>query len=933
MMKGFIGTGALFLLVLWLTTPVYAQEQALKLIEKQKFEKVEKKLLEDLEKNPFGVEENFIAAVLYMSAGYQNFDIQTAYDRLNISRRSFAALSDSKEIEKLAKVPINNEVFQTNLDSLGRIAFQWYEKKNEIKAYEQFIDYFTELPKQYRDQAQSNIHALAFKQAEVQHTEQAYHDFLTKYPSSVQFRDAEKRRNELAFNLAKATDDIAAYKAFIQKYPSAEQVLLATDRIENLAFQQCEASNTSKAFGTYLKDYPKSKLRAQAEDKYNALQYAEQVKHHQFEEYRNFIERYPDNTFASVAKDSIVQMGIATNDYYILDYCVKSLERNYYQKAIVPLYAYFSHMGSLDVIQKFEEEYDVTGVSAQLKRDKALLQEIEYTELSDENFIRKMAPKVPAYQRLLSLIESPIREKKWSAALAIVKSYQANFGQDPHFLALFDMLSSKYDVSIKVSKFGPAVNSSEGSEYVPVMTGDDNTLYFCARDRNDNLGMEDIYVSEKSKSGWGQSTVLYSLSEAYSNDAPVSVSTDGNTMVLFRNGELFFSDKQADGWSDAVIYPESINHATWQADGIYSSDGRAFFFSSTYEKNYGFAEEDSREGIDIYVSVKNADGTWSTPANLGPTINSPFIDRSPFLHPDMKTLYFSSNGHGGFGNLDVYKSTRLSDSCWNCWSTPINLGKEINTPESDWGYKISTNGERAIFAKSGEGGENASGSDICWLNLPPHLRPDFVATISGKIVSKDQKPISAVIRWEDLTTGKVVGETKTDPTDGGYFIVLPMGKLYGYFIDNQAYFPLSNNIDLRTQKVATEVSEDIQLVTFKQMIEEGIAVPVNNLFFNVNKSDLLPYSIPELKRVAKIIIDQNLKVELSGHTDSDGEEADNLKLSEKRAAAVKQFLISIGVPEDKIVTIGYGETKPVMDNTTAAGKAKNRRVEIRFVGN
>ena len=160
-----------------------------------------------------------------------------------------------------------------------------------------------------------------------------------------------------------------------------------------------------------------------------------------------------------------------------------------------------------------------------------------------------------------------------------------------------------------------------------------------------------------------------------------------------------------------------------------------------------------------------------------------------------------------------------------------------------------------------------------------------------------------------------------------------MGKLYGYFIDNQAYFPLSNNIDLRTQKVATEVSEDIQLVTFKQMIEEGIAVPVNNLFFNVNKSDLLPYSIPELKRVAKIIIDQNLKVELSGHTDSDGEEADNLKLSEKRAAAVKQFLISIGVPEDKIVTIGYGETKPVMDNTTAAGKAKNRRVEIRFVGN
>jgi outer membrane protein OmpA-like peptidoglycan-associated protein len=199
-------------------------------------------------------------------------------------------------------------------------------------------------------------------------------------------------------------------------------------------------------------------------------------------------------------------------------------------------------------------------------------------------------------------------------------------------------------------------------------------------------------------------------------------------------------------------------------------------------------------------------------------------------------------------------------------------------------------------------------------------------------VSKDQQPVSTVIRWEDLSTGKVVGETKTDPTDGGYFIVLPMGKLYGYFIDNNEFFPLSNNLDLRTQKVSTEVTEDIQLVTYTQMVEEGIAVPVNNLFFNVNKSDLLPYSIPELKRVAKIIIDQNLKVELSGHTDADGDDTDNLKLSERRADAVKQYLIGIGVPEANIVTVGYGETKPVMDNATEAVKAKNRRVEIRFIG-
>ena len=908
---------------------VNAQEHALKLIEKQKFDKVEKNLLEDLEKNPLGVEENFIAAVLYMTSAYPNFSVRTAYDRLCTSRKSFAALTDLKEIEKLAKVPITAEVYLTNLDSLGRIALAWYEKNNDIHAYEEFIDYFKEIPSQYRDRAQSNIHQLAFQVAEGRNTEESYHEFLTKYPTSVQFGEAEKRRNALAFAAAKVVDDISAYKAFVRKYPLAEQISQATTRIEELAYKQCERDNTSKAYRAYINEYPKSTWRSVAEEKFNALQYAEQLKSPSFEAYQDFIERYPENTYVPVAKDSIVNLGIRTNDYYILDYCVKSLERNYYQKAIVPLYAYFSQFGDLEVLQKFENEYDVSGVSAQLNRDKTLLQDIAYSEYSDDEFIRKMAPRVPAYKTLLTMIEPFLRAKKWPQALATAKTYQSFFGKDPHYMALLEMLSSKFDVSIKVTKFGPAVNSSEGSEYVPVMTGDDNTLYFCARDRSDNLGMEDIYFSEKTRGSWGQSSVLTALSESYSNDAPVSISTDGNTMVLFRNGELFYSDKEAYGWTEPVIYPEAINHAPWQADGIYSSDGRAFFFCSTYEKNYGFFDQESRDGIDIYVTVKNEDGTWSTPSNLGPIINSPFIDRSPFLHPDMKTLYFSSNGHGGFGMLDVYKSTRLADSCWNCWSTPINLGKEINTPESDWGYKISTNGERAIFAKSADEG---AGSDICWLNLPPHLRPDFVATISGKIVSKDQQPVSTVIRWEDLSTGKVVGETKTDPTDGGYFIVLPMGKLYGYFIDNNEFFPLSNNLDLRTQKVATEVTEDIQLVTYTQMVEEGIAVPVNNLFFNVNKSDLLPYSIPELKRVAKIIIDQNLKVELSGHTDADGDDTDNLKLSERRSDAVKQYLIGIGVPEANIVTVGYGETKPVMDNATEAGKAKNRRVEIRFIG-
>jgi outer membrane protein OmpA-like peptidoglycan-associated protein len=228
-------------------------------------------------------------------------------------------------------------------------------------------------------------------------------------------------------------------------------------------------------------------------------------------------------------------------------------------------------------------------------------------------------------------------------------------------------------------------------------------------------------------------------------------------------------------------------------------------------------------------------------------------------------------------------------------------------------------------------GKSDGNTDIMVCNLPIHLKPDYVATISGTIVDKDNQPVYADIRWEDLESGKNVGQSKSDPVDGSFFIVLPLGKIYGYYVDQGDYFPISNSLDLRDSTSAVVIDENISVVSFKQMIEDGAAVPVNNLFFSIAKSSLLPSSIPELKRVAQIIKANDLKVEISGHTDSDGEENNNQVLSEKRAAAVKDFLINEGCNADRIVTIGYGESKPIMSNDTEQGRAKNRRVELKFV--
>ena len=295
----------------------------------------------------------------------------------------------------------------------------------------------------------------------------------------------------------------------------------------------------------------------------------------------------------------------------------------------------------------------------------------------------------------------------------------------------------------------------------------------------------------------------------------------------------------------------------------------------------------------------------------------------------MKTLYFSSDGHGGLGHMDVFKTTRLDDS-WTNWSEPINLGKEINTAESDWGYKISTNGETAYFAIKKKREGSTTSQDICTIELPESLRPGKVSTISGTLTDSEGNPISANIVWEDLETGEVVGQLKSDPLTGKFFVALPNDRQYSYFVNKEGFFPKANNIDLRNKGETLEVQESLEMVRIEEMIEKDIALPLKNLFFETSKYNIKATSFPELKRLAKLVKDYNLVVEISGHTDNRGSDSDNMLLSQNRADAVKDYLIKQGCTADRIKAVGYGEERPIRSNGSSTGRAQNRRVEVRF---
>ena len=267
------------------------------------------------------------------------------------------------------------------------------------------------------------------------------------------------------------------------------------------------------------------------------------------------------------------------------------------------------------------------------------------------------------------------------------------------------------------------VNTAIGEEYGPVLTVDDNTLYFVGLNRWEPNITEDIFVSHRDKQTgeWGMALTVPGLSSSYRNEAPTSISGDGRMMLLFVDGRMCYSMRKSQGWIEPKPLPHYLQLGTWQADAMITADGSALLFVTNYP-----AEGEEKGSLNIFVSERGKDGRWGQPYSLGPVINTAGMERSPFLHPDMKTLYFSSDRPGTIGDLDVWVTRRLSDSCWNCWSEPENLGPTINTAGRDCWYKVSADGQTAYYAR-----KNGRQQDIYTISLPADKRPETITVLKA----------------------------------------------------------------------------------------------------------------------------------------------------------------------------------------------------------
>ncbi|MDA9312060.1 OmpA family protein [Vicingaceae bacterium] len=499
----------------------------------------------------------------------------------------------------------------------------------------------------------------------------------------------------------------------------------------------------------------------------------------------------------------------------------------------------------------------------------------------------------------------------------------------------FAIEAKKKPYPFKPINLGANINS-EFLEYFPSMTVDEKTILFTRRlpdTKSPTKYNEDFYIATKVNREWQKAQNMGPPINTEINEGAPSLAANGQLMIyaaceIFGNYgagklgkgscDLFYSVKNDQVWTKPINLGGLINTNNWETQPSFSADGKSLYFVK------GKTGMQSMSDGNIYVTKLQPEGNWSKPTPLNANVNTTGNEESVLIHPDGKTLYFSSDGHVGMGGLDIFMS-QLDEN--GEWGPAVNLGYPINTHKNENSLLVSPNGKIAIFASDREGGYG--GLDLYQFELPQDFAPNKVTYFAGKIYnSNTKKPLGARFELLDLETGEAIIEAYSDKSTGEFLVTLPTGKNYALNSSKNGYMFFSENFSLMNYESDEPFIQNVPL----NPILAGEKIILKNIFFETSKYNLKKESKVELdKLVAFLTKNENLIIEIGGHTDNVGNAQLNLTLSTNRANSVREYLTKNGIDTGRLETKGYGANEPIADNSTAEGKAKNRRTEFKIV--
>ncbi|MGB0428500.1 MAG: OmpA family protein, partial [Flavobacteriales bacterium] len=408
------------------------------------------------------------------------------------------------------------------------------------------------------------------------------------------------------------------------------------------------------------------------------------------------------------------------------------------------------------------------------------------------------------------------------------------------------------------------------------------------------------------------------------NEGAICITADGKSIYFtacgrsngFGSCDIYESHLKSGQWTSPKNLGESVNSGYWESQPAISPDGKRLFFVSNRPGGFGKR--------DIWFVEKEADGNWSSPYNCGENINTKQDEMSPFMHWDNRHFYFATRGRFSLGGYDLYLSENQIEK--SRFSKPKHLPFPFNSPFDDNSLVVEHDGKTAYFI-SEQVRDSSLSHDVFSCSLPKEFQSKEVQFLSADIVDAHNKNIveNADVLIKTLATNETVYEGIA--TYGHFYACLDPNEAYAVFISKPKYMYYSAYVP------KPENPKKLWQAKFElQALNIGEKMPLNALFFAFDSDELLPSSQPELEALIDLLeTNPNLQIKLIGHTDDLGEADYNLNLSTKRAQAIKNALLNFGVNPERILTEGKGETAPLVENKSDENRAKNRRTELKII--
>ena len=473
----------------------------------------------------------------------------------------------------------------------------------------------------------------------------------------------------------------------------------------------------------------------------------------------------------------------------------------------------------------------------------------------------------------------------------------------------------------------PPIINTGPLQYFPVLTGDEQKIFFTKRQGAHPRYDENIFVSTRDDKGnWTMPVSISANINTANNEGTCSISADGKVLIFtscqgrgsIGSCDLYIAYREGNDWSRPVNLGPNVNSQHWDSQPSLSADGRKIYFVSERPGGIG--------GRDIWLSYLSDNDEWQPAINLGTSINTRRDEVSPFIHVNGQTLYFASKGYPGFGGYDLYYAEYTNGE----WTKPRNLGWPVNTPQDQISLFVTTDGQGAYYSLDSYEQSGLPLSMIYYFDVPPEISVSNRSFyVKGTI--RDEKtgaPLKARVELRDVIKNELVSVVSSDSVFGEYIMILTEGSEYALYVERPGYILESRNFNLPRGSDRKPVVMNFSL----RKSETGAVTTLNNIFFETDSYDLLDRSITELEKVIEYLKKYpELNIEISGHTDDVGTESYNQQLSLKRAEAVYNFMLENGVSSERLTYQGYGQAQPAYTNDSDESRSRNRRIEFKIV--